>query len=152
MESVCSKRVNQDEPLTVLPANLSDSTQLNVQSSESSTVEIGSLLSENISENCSSKSDKDSSEDEYDFTCDDAKSILREWIADQPAEVSHIQGILLVEVLMRECGMSKTQASQVATSYTSSSERSLRRWHTDFYTSSGDIIPEEWGALGHTTS
>ena len=113
-----------------------------MQPSESSTVEIGSLLNEDISENCSSESDKDCSDDEYDFTCDDAKSILREWIANQSAEVSHIQGILLVEVLMRECGMSKTQASKVVTRYTSSSERSLRRWHTDFYISSGDIVSQ----------
>ena len=60
-----------------------------------------------MSENCSSESDMDCPDDEYDFTCDDAKSILREWIANQSAEVSHIQGILLVEVLMYECGMSK---------------------------------------------
>ena len=57
----------------------------------------------------------------------------------------HVEGILLVEVLMREAGMSRSRAAEVAANYTPSSERSLRRWHSDFYASSGNIVPEERG-------
>lgn len=81
------------------------------------TVEVTTPVSEGSAKKQSS--DEDYSEDEE---YDEAKSTLREWSSDQPAEASHVEGILLIEVLMREAGMSRYRAAQVAASYSPSSE------------------------------
>ena len=63
-------------------------------------------------------SDEQSQDEDYDFTYEEAQSILREWSAQQPAEAIHVEGILLVEVLMPEAGMSRSRAAEVAANYT----------------------------------
>ena len=60
-------------------------------------------------------------------------------------ELIHVEGIVLVEVLMHVAGMSRSRATEVAANYIPSSKHSLRRWHSDFYASSGNIVPEEGG-------
>ena len=46
---------------------------------------------------------------------------------------------------MHGTGMSRSSAAEVAATYIPSSERSLKWWYSDFYASSGDIVPEERG-------
>ena len=143
MEKVRSKRVSTSEESPLPSETQVHGTEASVQPAETSTGEVATAISEGSMENDSS--DEQSEDEEYAFTYEEAQSILREWSSDQVAEAMHVQGILLVEVLMREADMSRSRAAEVAAKYVPSSERSLRRWHSDFYVSSGDIVPEERG-------
>ena len=82
-----------------------------MQPPETSTVVLVTPISGGSTENDSS--DKHSEDEDFAFTCEEAQSILREWSADQLAEAIHVEGILLVEVLMREAGMSRSRAAEV---------------------------------------
>lgn len=156
MEKVRSKRFSTREaspspPETLIQGTESSvqpaetmiqDTEPSVQPAETPTVVVATPTSESTDKD---SSDEQSEDEDYAFTYEEAQSILREWSADQPAEAIHVEGILLIEVLMREAGMSRYRAAEVAANYTPSSERSLRRWHSDFYASSGNIVPEERG-------
>ena len=146
MEKVRAKRICETEPLLTEPTEtVSNLAPVPTVVDEIATISNEDAEEESTSERFSFESDNIVEDDDYDFTSHDAQEVLKEWIADQPSEASHFQGILLVEVLMRECGLSRSVASKLATKYTISSERSLRRWHSDFYKSSGNIVPEERG-------
>jgi hypothetical protein len=147
MEKVRAKRICETEPLLNEPTEtVSNLAPVPTVVDEIATISNEDAEEESTSERFSCESDNNIVEDDdYDFTSHDAQEVLKEWIADQPSEASQFQGILLVEVLMRECGLTRSVASKLATKYTISSERSLRRWHSDFYKSSGNIVPEERG-------
>ena len=75
------------------------------------TVVVATPISAGSTENDSS--DEHSEDEDFTSTCEEALSILREWSADQLAEAKHVEGILLVEVLMREADMSRSRAAEV---------------------------------------
>lgn len=146
MEKVRAKRICETEPLLNEPTEtVSNLAPVPTDVDEIVTIPNEDAEEESTSMRYSYKSDNDIVEDDYDFTIHDAQEALKEWIADQPLKASHFQGILLVEVLMRECGLTRLIASILATKYTISSEHSLRRWHSDFYKSSCNIVPEVRG-------
>ena len=53
-----------------------------------------------------------------------AQSIPRDWNADQRAEASHVEGIHVIEIFMRNAGMSASRAAEMAGKYTSSLKES----------------------------
>ena len=122
MEKVRSKRFVVRKAPTSLPTVI-QSTESTVQPTEASAVELATIVRE---DSAVDDSIDESLEDEsYAFTSEEAQLILREWSADQLAEAFHREGILAIEILMWETGMSRSRAAEAAANYTPSSERIL---------------------------
>ena len=148
--SIASTSTHEQDPdMTVLGLP-----NLNVTEDEEMPSEIeresSSLMLAQTQSSDSSPEDSNDSDNEYEFSSDDAQTILKEWISQQPTETLHMQGIMLMDALLRTV-RTKRKAAEITSSYTGISERSIRKWHQDFYTLKGHLVNDgrgQWERIG----
>ena len=114
--SIASTSTHEQDPdMTVLGLP-----NLNVTEDEEMPSEIeresSSLMLAQTQSSDSSPEDSYDSDNEYEFSSDDAQTILKEWILQQPTETLHTQGIMLMDALLHTV-RTKRKAAEITSSY-----------------------------------
>ena len=148
--SIASTSTHEQDPdVTVLGLPNLNVTEDEEMPSESER-ESSSLMLAQTQSSDSSPEDSNDSDNEYEFSSDDAQTILKEWISQQPTETLHMQGIMLMDALLHTV-RTKRKAAEITSSYTGISERSIRKWHQDFYRLQGELVNDgrgQWERIG----
>ena len=70
----------------------------------------------------------------YEFNVKEAKEYYRDWVARQSPEVRKMVGVIGGDILINHCKSTKRNASTVVESFVGTSECTLRKYGSQFYT------------------
>ena len=84
----------------------------------------------------------------YEFNVKEAKEYYRDWVARQSPEVRKMVGVIGMDILIDHCKSTKRNASTVVESFVGTSERTLRKYRSQFYTE-GEVRRDERGGNLH---
>ena len=119
--SIASTSTHEQDPdMTVLGLPNLNVTEDEERPSKIERESSSSMLAQTQSSD-SSPEDSNDSDNEYEFSSDDAQTILKEWISRQPTETLHMPGIMLMDALLRTV-RTKRKAAEITSSYTGISE------------------------------
>ena len=99
------------------------------------------------SDEISSGDDDDDSEDgeDYSFTVAEGQDVFEEWIAVQRRETRQMFAVRLMDLLITDHNYLKTKAAEESANVIGVNEKTVRRWHTEFYSSGGCFKEDDRG-------